>query len=182
MVQSGPVFTGAEYLTTWHPLACGFPRVRLAAIPQQVALSPNNAVYRLAGRAPDCANGERLGGLLGTTVIASGYALLDDLDLSVEPCRPTLYQRYVRRQAHLVDMAPRLEVVQRVENEVETPEKRHSKLRVLDIRMRSGDRGVRIEGLGDLFRDLQVVSECCRAMFRAQKFLPGLSTSLCVRS
>lgn len=34
--------------------------------------------------------------------------------------------------------------------------------------MRSGDRSVRVKGLGDLFRNLRVVSECYRVILRAQ--------------
>lgn len=56
-------------------------------------------------------------------------------------------------------MASRLEIVQGIEDKVESSEKGHTELRILDIRMEGGDLGVRIKGLSDLFRDLRVVSE-----------------------
>lgn len=82
------------------------------------------------------------------------------MDLPVEARRPALYQRHVRRKAHLVDMPPRFQIIQGVEDEVELVEPRHSELCLLDVRMVGGDVGIGVEGLGDFLRDLGALSEC----------------------
>jgi hypothetical protein len=59
--------------------------------------------------------------------------LLDDLYLPVEASGSALHQRNVGSKAHPVHMPPRIQVVQRVEDDIKRLEPRDVEVRVLDI-------------------------------------------------
>lgn len=79
---------------------------------------------------------------------------LDDLDLAVEASSTALNQWYVGRQAHLVDMSARIQVVQRVEDEVEALEPRDVELVVFDVVVVCYDVNIGVELGSRLFRNL----------------------------
>ena len=134
----------------------------------------------LRRRASDCADGEGLGRVFGGAVVAFGFALaplvsrpispalqirvahsLDDLDLSVEASRATLYQRDIGRQAHFVDVPPRIQIIQRVEDDAEALEPRDIELAVLDVVVVRYDADVGVEPACRLFGNL---SDCQRKL------------------
>jgi hypothetical protein len=86
--------------------------------------------------------------------------LLDDLDLAVETRGAALDQRDIRCQAHLVHMPPRIQVVERIEDNVEGLEPRDVELRVLDVVVVGLDLDVGVEPARRLFRNLSLVSAC----------------------
>lgn len=108
-------------------------------------------MYWLARRTSNGADGEGLGRILGTAVIACCDSLLDDLDLPIEARGPTFYQRHVGSQTHLIDMPSRLHIVQRIENNIETAKPVHIELCLLDVRMMCLDLDARIELLRSFF-------------------------------
>lgn len=61
--------------------------------------------------------------------------LLDDLNLPIEPRSPALNQRDISSQTHLVDMSPRIQVIQRIEHHIEGLEPLDVEGWILDIRM-----------------------------------------------
>lgn len=61
--------------------------------------------------------------------------LLDNLHLSVEPCCSALNQRHIGSQAHSINMSPGVEVVKRIENDIEGRKPVHIELSVLDVCM-----------------------------------------------
>jgi hypothetical protein len=127
----------------------------------------------LRGRASDGADGERLGRVFGRAVVALGFALwlqlvsgygrefsecvshlLDDLDLPVEARGAALDQRDIGGQTHLVHVPPRIEVIERIEDDVEGLEPRDIELRVLDVVVVGLDLDVGVEPARRLFRNL----------------------------
>jgi len=107
----------------------------------------------LRGCASDGAYGEGLGRGFRRAVVAFGFAPLDNLDLSIEAGRATLDQRHIGGKAHPVDMSPRIEVVQRIEDEAEALEPRDVELAILDVVVVRNDADVGIELAGRLFRN-----------------------------
>jgi hypothetical protein len=105
------------------------------------------------------ADRKRLWSILGATVIASSHALFNDLNLPVEARRAALDQWYVRREAHLVDVASRIEVVERIEHQVESPKPFDSELAVFDICVICGDLGVGVELLCNFLRNLRKMNQ-----------------------
>jgi len=102
---------------------------------QQVALSPDDAVYGLAWCAANCAHGERLWCFLGRAIVACCNALPNDLDLTVETCCSALHQGNICRKTHLVDVTSGLQVVQGIKDNIKSPKPFDAELRVLDVRM-----------------------------------------------
>lgn len=100
---------------------------------QQVALAPNNAVYRLTGCTPDCAYWIALGCDFRGAVVTCSDSLFDDLDLTIETCCSTLDQRDVSRKTHFVNMAAGIEVIERIENNFESFEPVNVELGIFDI-------------------------------------------------
>jgi hypothetical protein len=84
--------------------------------------------------------------------------LLDDLDLPVEASGAALHQRDICCQTHLVHMPPRIQVVERVEDDVEGLEPRDIELRALDVVVIGLDLDVGVELARRLFRNLLLVS------------------------
>jgi hypothetical protein len=80
--------------------------------------------------------------------------LLDHLNLSVEPGGAALDQRDIGCQAHLVDMPPRIQIVQRIEDKAELLKPCHIELAILDVVVVRFDVDVGVELSGRLFRDL----------------------------
>lgn len=80
--------------------------------------------------------------------------LLNDLDLAVEPCGAALYQRHIRCQTHPVDMAPRVQVIQRIKDDTETREPVDVELAVLDVGMVGLQLRAGLELARNLLRDL----------------------------
>jgi hypothetical protein len=173
------VFGGAKYLC------------------EQVRLAPDNAVYGLRGRASDGADGERLGWVFGRAVVALGLALfvplvpgarqslyevvshlLDDLDLPVEARGAALDKRNIGCQTHLVHVPPRIQIVERIEDDVECLEPRDVELRVLDVVVVGLDLDVGVEPARRLFRNLSHGQRMPSYRLSAAGFaLPGPWTS-----
>jgi hypothetical protein len=80
--------------------------------------------------------------------------LLDDLDLAIEAGGAALHQRDIGCEAHLVHMPPRIQVVERIEDDVECLEPRHVELHVLDVVVVGFDLDVGVELARRLFRNL----------------------------
>ena len=80
--------------------------------------------------------------------------LFNDLHLTVESLGATLDQRHVGHQTHFVHMAACVEVVQRVEDEVEALEPGYVEFRILDIRVMRLNAHFRVELGGGLLRNL----------------------------
>lgn len=81
--------------------------------------------------------------------------LADDLHLAIEASGATFNQGHVGSQAHLVHVATRLEVVQRVENDAERLEPRDVEFVVLDVGVVRLDVDVRVESASRFLCDLR---------------------------
>lgn len=90
---------------------------------------------------------------------SSEYYFLDDLNLSIETSRSTFYQRHVSRKAHFVDMSPGVQIIQRIEDNIETLKKVEVEVGVLDVCVMRFELYVRIECCGTLFGYLTTKSE-----------------------
>lgn len=108
-------------------------------------------MYRLARRASDGTHGKRLGRILGCAVVTSRHALLDDLDLAVEPGSSTLDQWNIGCQTHLVHVPPSLHVVQCIEHNIEPAEPLHIEPGLLNVGMVGLNLDLWIEPLRCLF-------------------------------
>ena len=82
----------------------------------------------------------------------------DDLDLPVESSCTTLNQGNICRQAHPVNMSSSIEIVERIEDEIESLEPVDIEFGVFDIGMMRFKFDVRIEFGGCFFRDLKRMS------------------------
>lgn len=87
---------------------------------------PYDAVNGFGGSISDGATGKRLLMRFGLTIVAFGFALADDGDLTQISCGATFYQRNVGGQTHPVDMRPSGAVVQCVHHEVKLLEETHA--------------------------------------------------------
>lgn len=74
--------------------------------------------------------------------------------MAIEASRATLDQRNIGSQAHLVDMSPRIQVIQRIENDLEGPKPRHIELRIFDVVMVRLDVDVGVEASRGVFCNL----------------------------
>jgi hypothetical protein len=74
--------------------------------------------------------------------------------LPVEASGATLDQRNIGREAHLVNMSPRIQIIQRIENKAETLEPRDVELAILDVVVVRYDVDVGVELASRLFRNL----------------------------
>ena len=113
--------------------------------------------------ASDCTNGKRFRHLFRIAVVAFSPALLDYLDLTIEAHCTALDQRDVGCEAHLVDVAAGVEIVQGIEDEVEGLEPLNVELGVFDVGVVSSEGDVGVEFGGGFFSDLggaYKVSEC----------------------
>ena len=70
---------------------------------------------------------------------------LDNLNLAVEASGATLNQRDIGRETHLVDMSPRVQIVQRIEYDLKRLEPCNVELGVLDVVMVRLNLDVRVE-------------------------------------
>ncbi len=61
--------------------------------------------------------------------------LLDHLYLPIEASRPTLDQGHIGCQTHLVHMATRVQVVEGIEDKIESLEPLYVELRIFDVRV-----------------------------------------------
>ena len=77
-----------------------------------------------------------------------------DLHLPIEPGCPTLDQRYIRSQAHLVDMAPSIKVVQRIEDKIEPFEPADVELRIFYVGMMRFELDMGVKFCSGFFRNL----------------------------
>jgi hypothetical protein len=118
----------------------------------------------LTGCASDCTNGKRFRYLFLIAVVAFCPALLDYLDLTVKAHCTALDQRDVGCEAHLVDMAAGVEIVQGIEDEVEGLEPFNVELGVFDVGVAGGEGDGGVEFGSGFFGDLggwrAKVSEC----------------------
>lgn len=111
-------------------------------------------MYRLTGSATDCAHWKRLWCFLGATVIAGCEALLDDLYLSIETRSTTFDEWHISRQAHLVHVSAGVQVIQRIEDDLEVAEPVDAELRVLNVGKVCSDVDTGVEFLRRFLRDL----------------------------
>ena len=116
-------------------------------VPQEIAFTPYDAVNRLAGSAANSADGEGLWRLLRGTVVASRDTLLDDLNLTIEPGCSALHQWYICRQTQLVHVSPRIQVIQRIEDDLEAAEPWNIELDIFDVGVVCDDLDVGIKRL-----------------------------------
>lgn len=79
---------------------------------------------------------------------------LDNLNLAVKASGATLNQRDIGRETHLVNMSPRVQIVQRIEDEAEALEPGDTELAILDVVVVRYDADVGVELAGRLFRNL----------------------------
>lgn len=114
----------------------------------------------LAWRASNRADGEGLWRLLWGAIVACRNTLLDDLDIAVESCGTTLNQGHIRRQAHPVHVPSGLEIVERIEDDIEVFEPSGVELRVFDVRMVRDDLDLGVEGLRSIFGNLSTCQHC----------------------
>ncbi len=147
---------------------------------EEVVFSPDDTVYRLIRSTAYGADRIRFGCLLWIAVVAFRLALstsdhlhlhhkpanlpylLDDLHLTIEPRRPALNQGYPSRKTHFIHMPPCLEIIQRVEDEIEVAEPLQREVRILDIRMMRFEFDMRVEMTSRLLRDLRFISVVSR--------------------
>lgn len=101
---------------------------------------------------------------------SSAYYLLDNLNLAIETSGSAFYQRHVSRKAHFVDMPPCIQIVKRIEDDVETLKEFEIEVGVLDVCVMRFKLDVRIERRGALFCHLRMESElevCAQRVDRA---------------
>lgn len=100
---------------------------------------------RLTRRAADGADGERLWAFFRSAVVARRDALFDDGNLAIETGSATLNKGHVCGKTQLVYMPSSFEVVEGVEDDVETAEPGHAEVGVLDVSMVGNDVDLGIE-------------------------------------
>jgi len=157
MVESRLVFTSPEYFATSLISITSIIAEAKHSL-QEVTLAPNNTVNGLAWRAPNRADGKCLWSLLGAAVITGREALLDHLHLTIEASGTALDQRHTSREAHFVHMSSRLEIVEGVEDYLESSKPRHGELGVFYVRVMGDNLGVGIELLCRFLGDLRYPS------------------------
>lgn len=81
--------------------------------------------------------------------------LFDNLNLTIEPGSPTLNQRHPGCKTHAIYMASCLEIVQRIEHDVEGPEPIHIELGIRDVCMVCFELSAGLELVRNFFRDLE---------------------------
>ena len=108
----------------------------------------------LTRRASNGADGKGLWRLLWLAVVTLRQALANGLYLAVEARGAAFYQRHICGDAHLVDMATSIEVVERVEDNGKGLKPVDVELRVLDIGVVCFNRDTGIELAGCLSCDL----------------------------
>jgi len=130
-------------------------------------------MYRLTWCTSDCANREALRHLFCIAVVTFRFPLpwsaaapfenlcrayfLNDLHLPIEAGCATLDKRPACRQTQLIDMPPRLKIVQRIENEIEGLKPVYIELGIFDVGMMRLELDVRIELRRALLCDLAKV-------------------------
>jgi hypothetical protein len=65
--------------------------------------------------------------------------------MPAEACSATVHHGYVGRNAHFVDVSTRINIVKRIEDDVEALEKVDVESRIFDVRMVGLDVDVRVE-------------------------------------
>ena len=111
-------------------------------------------MYRLTWSTSYGADGKALGRLLWCAVVAFGPPFLDDLYLAIEASRAAFDERNVCQKTHPVDMTPSIEVIERIEYDVEILKPGEAKLRIFYVRMMRLELHFRIESCSRLFSDL----------------------------
>ena len=127
-------------------------------------------MYWLTRRTSDCADRETLWNFFGIAVVAFGFALqsqmphrkaelvdrylLDHLYLTIEACRSAFDEWHICCQAHLVDMPSSLQIIQRIEHNIESLKPINVELRIFDICMVGFKLDMRVEGGCAFFCDL----------------------------
>lgn len=81
----------------------------------------------------------------------------DDFSMTLEARSPTIDHRHVRCDTHFVEVAPRVNVVESVEDYTELLEEVDVEPSVFDVRMIGFDLDIGIEFTRRLFRDLREV-------------------------
>lgn len=89
----------------------------------------------LARRASDCANWEALGNWFMGAVVALGCSLFDNLYLTIKACGSALDKRNISCETHFVNMPSCIQIIQRIENNIESFEPLDVKIVILDVRM-----------------------------------------------
>ncbi len=107
--------------------------VALAKQPPKQKLRPHDAMNGRGGVVSNGACGVGLRGWFGLTFVTLGDAFDVYGDLSEVPRGAALYQRHARCQADAIDVAPRGQVVERVEHQCEFGEELGAKGVVLDV-------------------------------------------------
>jgi len=74
--------------------------------------------------------------------------------MPIEACSATVYHRHVGRNAHFVDVSARIDIVKRIEDDVEALEKVDVELRIFDIPVIGFDVDVWVELTRRLFCNL----------------------------
>lgn len=106
---------------------------------------------RLARCAADSTDGKRFGDFFRITIVAFCFVLLiisqsvrvshyrahllDHLHLTIESSCSALNQRHVGCQTHPIHIAPRVQIIQRIEHNVEAREPVDVELAILDVGM-----------------------------------------------
>lgn len=65
--------------------------------------------------------------------------------MPVEACGATVHHGHVSRNTHFVDMSARIDIVKRVEDDIEALEKVDVESRVFDVRVIGFDVNIRVE-------------------------------------
>ena len=132
-------------------------------------------MYWLAWGTSYCTHRKTLRGLLWIAIVAFrftltisalvlqllipvNYNLHNDLDLPVEPCCTTLDQGNFRRQAHPIDMSSSIQIIERIEDEIESLEPIEIELGIFDVGMVCFKLDVRVKFPGRFLCDLNKVS------------------------
>ena len=127
-------------------------------------------MYRLTWRTSDGADRETLWNFFGIAVVAFGFALqsqmphqqteladgylFDHLHLAIEACCSAFDKWHICCQAHLIDMPSSVQIVQRIENKIESLKPVDVELRIFDVGMVGLKLDMRIESGCALFSDL----------------------------
>ena len=104
-------------------------------------------MYWHGRRASDGADWEAFWCLFLVTVVAFGGVLADRLDLAFEARCPTFYEKHIRQQTHAIDVTSGIQVIERVEDEVEGLEPSDVKVRLANVCMMSFYRDAGVEAL-----------------------------------
>lgn len=111
-------------------------------------------MYWLTWGTPDSTDRKGFWRLFCVTIVTFALALNDDLDLTIEAGSAALDQWDVGRQTHFIDVTSGIDIVERIEDELEAGKPIYIELRIFDIGLMCLQLDVGVEFAGTFLCDL----------------------------